>query len=403
MLTDPHQEHGSMPLALLASIVVAGIVMVLFGAVLTSERAVRNDRAFTTAFHGSDAGVQEALARVRALDDDNSQPLGTVLTGTTTTGNVEYQYEATKGIRQWEIRAVGEIDGSTRVVEGVVDRPSRFFLAAFGKTLVGFKGGNGAASYNGTAANTGNGAVGTNGDIELNGNAYADLLFLFGPDAQCAKTQENCDAMADKTAGQPQPYIPETDFIQDALDSAWCQSSITAYRTSVDGDLVPGGGDGPNGEYCFSSMNFDTDMLLPGTTGEVIVYVSGGISSVNDSEINCPGCSSLSSNPTREEIETMLAGVNAPDASRLQLYSVGTSVSLGNHTHLGAAVYAPNASCHGNPSNAQGYIYGSMLCNDINNQGGWSFWFDERLEDIGGGEWRVQGIREEVGGSTSFD
>ncbi len=403
MLSAARSDEGSLPLVILASIVGIGLAMALFSSVLTSERTVRSDREFTTAFHGADAAVQSALAYIRSTDLNNSVAVGSVVTGGDTTGNVDYTYEATKGVLEWEVVAIGTINGSSRYVEATISLPSRFYTAAFGKTLVGFKGGNGASSYNGSAVDTGKGAVGTNGDIELNGSAYADELFLYGPTASCTKTVSNCDAMLPYTQHAPQPYIPETDFIEDALDAAWCQASLAPYRSSVNGPLVGGAGPGPDGEYCFSSMTFDSNMTPDFSADDVVVYVSGNISSSNQVKINCKPCidRSFGSSTSTADVNIMLAS-DPVWSSGLQLYSVGASVSLGNHTHLGAAVYAPNASCHGNPSNAQGWIYGAMTCNDINNQGGWSFWFDERLREIGTTEWRIDGIREEIGGTTSF-
>ena len=409
-------EDGSLPFALLAAIIGAGIMTVLFSMVLTSEQAVRFDRDFTTAFHGAEAGLQAALVEIR-VQEASGTPSSTV-SGNGNTANVSYEYEAVKSGFRWQVKATGGADaGPPRHVEAEVMRDSRFTMAAFGKTLVGFKGGNGAGSYNGTSVETRRGTVGTNGEIHLGGslaynpdgscvrsNTCVDEITLFGPDAKCAKTSSNCSLLEsqDRVAGEPQPHKADTDFIEEALAAAWCVDSLKPYRSS-DGPLVGGAGPGPDGEYCFSSMVFDhgRSTNLPVTGGEAIVYVAGTVSSINDSIVNCAGCESLSNTPSNSEITTMLAAT-PPDARLLQIYTVGTDVMLGNHTHLGAAIYAPNASCHGNPANAQGYIYGSMLCNDINNQGGWSFWYDERLDEIAGSTWRLSGLREEMGGTTSF-
>ena len=59
-------EQGSMPMALLAAIVVAGIVTVLTARTVAGERATRFDRSFTESFHTADAGVQEAVFRLNA-------------------------------------------------------------------------------------------------------------------------------------------------------------------------------------------------------------------------------------------------------------------------------------------------------------------------------------------------
>lgn len=403
MLTQLHRgQDGSMPLVILASIVVLGMVTVMFTSVLTSQRVTRFDQNFTTAYHGADAGLQSALAQIRTADPHGTLPSDAstpTFTGSDVTGDVEYDFEATKVAGEWQIRAKGESNDTTRHVEATLTRPSRFDMAAFGKTLVGMKGANGAASYDGSGGSagvdTGRGSVGSNGDIEIIGGGYADFLYLYGPSAKCAKTPENCAAMIDKTEQSPEPKVPATDFIEEVFDAAWCTASIDVYRASVDGDLVGGGGDGPNGEYCFASMVFDTDTNPDVSADPVVAYVSGDVSSSNSTIINCVGCASMSTE------EDMLAS-NPPVAANLQINSVGNAVRIGNHNHFAAAIYAPNASCRGNPSVSQTTIYGSIVCGDINNQGGWKFWYDERLSEISGGEWQVSGVREEGESTSSF-
>jgi hypothetical protein len=393
-----------MPMVILAAIIVGGLVTALFASALTSQRTTRFDREFTRAFHGADAGMQTALSQIRSLDPQGSYSGGPLeAPAGAMNGNVAYDYTATKVGREWHIRASGTIGDTTRHLEATVIRPSRFFLAAFAKTLVGLRGGNGASSYDGVDVNTGMGALGTNGDIELIGDGFADELFLFGPTAECTQTQQNCEAMESFTNRAPEPHNPETQFIDDALNSEWCEDSIAPYVASVHGPLVGGGGPGPNGEYCFSSVRFDADTVPDASGGPAEIYVSGDVTSANQVRINCQGCidRNFGSSTSRADVEAMLAA-DAPVAGDLQIYSAGHRVSFGNHTYIAAAVYAPNASCHGNPSNAQGTIFGSMICNDISNQGGWTFWFDERLQDIGASEWRISGIREEGAGTSSF-
>lgn len=397
-------QDASMPLVILAAIVVMGLVTALFASAATSQRTTNFDREFTRAFHGADAGLQTAMSHIRSLDPQGSYsgaPLKAPANAMN--GNVAYDYTATKVGREWHVRASGTIGGTTRHLEATIIRPSRFFLAAFAKTLVGLRGGNGASSYDGVNVNTGMGALGTNGDIELIGNGYADELFLFGPTARCARTAQNCDAMAALTNRAPEPYNPETQFIEEALASQWCQASIAPYVASVDGPLVGGAGPGPDGEYCFSSVRFDVHTMPDASGGPVEMYVAGDVTSSNQRIINCKGCldRNFGSGTSGAQVQAMLAA-DAPVARDLQIYSAGQRVAFGNHTYISAGIYAPNASCHGNPSNAQGTIFGAMICNDISNQGGWTFWFDERLQDVGASEWRISGIREEGAGTSSF-
>ena len=60
----------------------------------------------------------------------------------------------------------------------------------------------------------------------------------------------------------------------------------------------------------------------------------------------------------------------------------------------GAAVYAPNAACTGQTSNAGTDFYGSMICNTIDNVGGWTFHYDTRLAALGDGTWHIKAYAE---------
>ena len=43
-----------------------------------------------------------------------------------------------------------------------------------------------------------------------------------------------------------------------------------------------------------------------------------------------------------------------------------------------------------------------MICDDLSNQGGWDFHFDDHLLNLANGLWDIAAWREEVGGTTSF-
>jgi hypothetical protein len=72
-------------------------------------------------------------------------------------------------------------------------------------------------------------------------------------------------------------------------------------------------------------------------------------------------------------------------------------VTIGNNTKVAAAIYAPRSDCSGNPSNAQGEIYGSIICRTIDNNGGWQFNYDDDLQWIGSGAFEMTNYREELG------
>jgi hypothetical protein len=120
----------------------------------------------------------------------------------------------------------------------------------------------------------------------------------------------------------------------------------------------------------------------------VVILMTGDLSISNQASVNCPvgGCSMA----------------NKPDARSLQIYSTGQAVRIGNQSEFVGAIAAPYASCTGNPSVAQADIYGALICNDLSNQGGWDFYFDDRLLNLGNGQYDVVEWREEAPSTTSF-
>jgi hypothetical protein len=56
---------------------------------------------------------------------------------------------------------------------------------------------------------------------------------------------------------------------------------------------------------------------------------------------------------------------------------------------VAAGIYAPESECGGNPSNAQAEIFGSLICRDITNQGGWGFHYDQQLLTLGDGNYQM--------------
>ena len=167
-------DRGSIPLALLTSIVVGGLVVVLVAAVVVNQRTTRFDRSFTSVVQPADEHVQEAAHHIIRgdWDPDRTAPVGTQhksYAGATCTADSDGEvcWTATKVTPlRWEVEAtVAErVTGDevvTRTVKADVVDLARFFLAAFADTRMRLRGGNGAASYGDGAWYTGNGIVGT--------------------------------------------------------------------------------------------------------------------------------------------------------------------------------------------------------------------------------------------------
>jgi hypothetical protein len=159
-----------------------------------------------------------------------------------------------------------------------------------------------------------------------------------------------------------------------------------------------GAGDGVLGTpgsttvLCFQNFTADRDITIQGT---VEIYVYGDLISANHTDVNCPsvGC------PDDPTASTSVY----PDALALTFYVADSGdpdnpsrVNFGNNNNIVAGIYAPTSECISDQgSNAQTQIFGSLICREINNQGGWQFHYDDRLGEVGVGQPRIGVWREE--------
>lgn len=376
-------QDGSLPFTMLAIIGVAGMVSALFSITVATQRSVRDDRSFQAAIQTSDAGVQQALTQISELTTSAT----TSLAGTATVGGGTFDWTAQRNGNTWEVTSTGTTNDTSRRIEATISRSGTFLVGAFADVAFTMRGANGADSYNSAAGTigTGQGSIGSNGDLELEGNAFADQILLYGEAASC----EGLGCVPGKIEGSDTRF--DIDAIEDDIQAqmtALCAGGFVPYVASSFGNLE--GGE----TYCFSSMNVDQDVVLASggagpaaITNPVTIYLSGNFDMANATRLNCALCVDQTSKP---------------DAGALQIYSTGAQVALGNQTFIAAAIAAPNASCQGSPSNAQANIYGAMVCNDLSNQGGWSFHYDQSLASVDTGFWDIADWREELQGESSF-
>jgi hypothetical protein len=390
MLTRWRTNEGSLALALLATIVIGGLVVTLVSTTITGQNKVRHDRDFQLAINGADAGLNQAMTAITNLPPgDATMTLSSAQRdpgAVTQLDNVAFDWEAEKDtIISWRIRSVGERNGVERHVEALAVRDATFFVAAFADIGFALKGGNDVRSYSATATDTGNGAVGSNGEIYSigAGSSWVDLIMLMGSGASCDGNV--CDERPIVGFSQAFDLEAIADNIRESME-AYCGGEFTAYDAAT-GPTLQGGN-----TYCFSSVSIPRQGGIPlanhSQSSPVVILMTGNLSIGNQASVNCPpgGCSMA----------------NKPDASSLQIYSTGQSVRIGNQSEFAGAIAAPYAACEGNPSVAQADIYGALICNDMTNQGGWDFYFDDRLLNLGNGQYDVVEWREEAPNTTSF-
>ncbi|HEV2889954.1 MAG TPA: hypothetical protein VGX28_06215 [Frankiaceae bacterium] len=382
-LARERAQDGSMLLALLGSIMAMSIITTVALAMLSSAGTTRHNQNYTLALQVADAGIQDAIFRA-----NNGQP---VTGGSGTVGQGTYTWTATQTATGWKVTSFGTERTLTRTVEVEVTKAPRFFLAAFGDRGIELKGSNGADSYNSAngTTRTGNGNLGSNDDVNMNGNSTTvDNVTLYNhTDSANTCTNNGGSGCQHTSIVGPKLDLASDEnmaFITDQL--AACSAAYGALpnwrsSTAATPGVLPYNGGIP---YCFETVTFDRNTVLSGADAAhpVVIYVRGAVSIEHGINVNCSGCSPSST----------------PVASTLQIYSAGStdtqSISIGNQSTISAAIYAPRASCLGNPSAAQADIFGALVCGAIGritsgNQGGWSFHFDDALKNIGTGGYQV--------------
>ena len=194
------REVGSLPLALLAVIIVAGLVTVLVARIVATQNQVRFDESFHGSLPVADAGTNLGKfwlnngTELQATGDDpacdGSYPPTDFPIGCSTPPETreidgsEYTFSLTRTTsRDWEITSTGTDERwgeQRRVVATLRERPL-VDVALFAETFIGMGGSNSVDSYTSDVAVniedswcTGFGFVATNGDFDSSGVAGSD-------------------------------------------------------------------------------------------------------------------------------------------------------------------------------------------------------------------------------------
>jgi hypothetical protein len=355
-------------LALLMTMVLTGLGAVLLSTTIGQSRVIRHDQNFTQALPSADAAISRGLFMLNngaagSLPSSGSPALLTqggqsadwyATAQTSATAPTSYLLSATTRTLQRHLQAVAY-------------QSARFTGGAFADKGVVMRGGNSSDSYNsstGTLTKTGHGAIGSNGSVTLNGNATTDSVTLWNwtqnpSPARCSGGP--CPTYTTVANAFDISSADATQFISAQL--AAC-SSAPAFTTSATSTHAL-----PSGTSCASSLNLDVDTTV---TGPTVIYVSGNVTMGHHLNIN-------------------YSSSVIPVPANLQIYMLGSTYDMANHTAIAAAIYAPLATCNGG---AQSVVYGSLVCGTISNVGGWTFHYDDALATIGMGDFRIRNYRE---------
>ncbi|MPZ74444.1 MAG: hypothetical protein GEU74_14675 [Nitriliruptorales bacterium] len=190
-------ERGSIPLALLAIVIISGLITVMMSTAVTAQRQARRDRNFTTVLFAADAAVEEAKFRlnasavpgtripeagVAAPDVVESCPLlgvtWCIAGGSAASGTYQWYAQRIGATRSWEVFTAAERNGVQRRLRVELQEGQRFFASAFADSLANFGNNNKADSYNSGRTGTARwptpgrrGLVGSNGTVETGGSS----------------------------------------------------------------------------------------------------------------------------------------------------------------------------------------------------------------------------------------
>lgn len=397
-------ERGSLPMVMLATLIVGSLITVLAGTVVVGQRQTRFDQGFEQSLQIAETGLERMISLIKSREERASFQLGVP-------PGARYRGFAELDGRTWTLTATGTVarpcqPGSTpcetsRNLTLTISVESLFGVAAFGRTQVELRGSNSADSYrsgtfsrpslfallaggssicnglsaadpfstadsNGTrmCSPTGQGVVATNEELYLLGQVMASVDraeihyardnvtnplpgatgFCGGVTATC--TSPKLKYYVDPIELEPDPVVPPTDLTN--------QGSFTGSTL-------------PAGRQLYTNMTLKTDTVVQGTPANPsIVYLTGTLSVPNGAVVNFQSDGSNWVPKPSPGLLIFSAGV-------------GPALRFGNHASFAGAVYAPRATFSGG---AAGNIYGSMVTGSISTQGGWNFHYDEALGDV---------------------
>lgn len=428
----PNGEGGSIVLALLVSMLALSVGGLLFVSIEMSERNTRQGRDYTTTVESADAGVQHAVAAL----NNGQTPAASV--GPIEVGDATVTYTTTavagpNGGTAYEINALATSaqTGEQRRVVAVVEEEPRFPFAVFADQSIDFNGGNEIDSYTSgvvctvlplcawSAPYAGDGIAATNEELTFQGNSTADGVTLY--DWQADPDPTRCEQVSGGNAA-PNPCL-NTTYKSERLDLAAASEiqfleAMEDYCETVHGpgnqwpdwkasDLlsVPAVLQAQVPYRCVHNLEFDIDTVLapvgtcslpPGQSCLDIQPVIVVVQRKNGSTVLSDGVVTVDNNVEVNCLAPCTEDVSVPDAPHLQIYTLGTGNNfvMRPQSSFAGAVYAPLAEC-GRSGSGQATIFGSVICRQIINVGGWEVHYDVALAGIGNGRYLVREWREE--------
>ncbi len=405
-------DDGSIVMAMLAIVVVTGLLTLGLATILSSHLAARHDVAFESALTGAERGLDEMVAQAKA---DPTATSFAAITGTAANGTT-YSASASAVSGGWLVDSTGTSTNQgrtiTRRIQATVSVGDLLSMPLFGKTALnlGTSGPSAVDRYDsaissdvcttsGAAASMSDsdtrmcthaaqpyGAAATDGPLTMRS---ADLPSMSGVGVFNAPAPGFTDpAATGSCAGDSgiQAACGTTIVMHherlDFLSASVCSQGIGAGAVAYTGTTALAA----NAVYSFTDVTLNATAIanLANLAGSQIVICFNGTLTIPaglslNSTLKCSAVTSPSCTPSRYDPRppSTLLLVSAGGGSGTPAVRLGNGSS--SETSLSAVVYAPDADC-----TATGHVdvYGLLVCGSVDAAGGVDVHYDTEVDQL---------------------
>lgn len=436
------REDGSLPLAMLAVLIVTALTAVATTTMVMGQTQTRRDQDFEQSLQVADTGLNRMITLIETRDKEASFCIGTppaTLPGyqaictvsNTVPAPAGYTGQAIRDDAQdlWTLTVRGTVNARMRTLQATIPMGSPFTYAPLGRQKIELQGGNRADSYrsgtfgsgsprtftarpysayldanNAITDKTGKGFFATEGPLTLNGQSFAnsDGAHIFyvknpgyggaayvsdplpGATGICVGVTETCNGYNVIR----NPALPFGDgnrrleYFRDRVKMPPLRvpTQPTLHYDGTNKTLVGMSiADPANGKLAGQPYVFRSAKLYSSTT------ISGNPLDPTviylTGELTAPAHSHINfeTDPTNPAL------LRPKPSSGLLIYSImtGTAVQFATGVQISGGIYAPYGSFSGG---SQGEIYGALVADWIRTTGGWQFHYDETMGELKGGD-----------------
>lgn len=360
------QDDGSMILTLVMLVFGVLLLMTLGTYVVSEQAKTQTGRSLTNANHAAQDGIQRAVFSLNAGVTPSTNPAAPTTGADQDGATYSYYLTATAGTAPGTSYTVTSIGSSTigahtttfrmtALLSGTTDPQAGAWTdAVFGDQWVAIGQGTVGAYTPGGGANplaNGTGYIGTNGNVSLDTTTTVDGYELYGttsnPDpSRCSTYQGACHQAA---VGKFHQYADLDNSAQVASYTrsgpASCQQAQTSWptwttSTSATKTL-------PAGIACYSSVTFDQNTTVGGTTSNpTVLVVAGPVTVGSGVSVNAPGA--------------------WPQSANLVVLVTGSTGSVTDTAGtIAADIDAPAAPCTLTGAATAATVYGGLICRTV--------------------------------------